>query len=33
MDINFEGEVAEEAKWRAERMAEMFKIKLNNKSL
>lgn len=29
VDINFKGKVAEEAKWRAEKMAQMFMHKLN----
>ncbi|RDK89181.1 group III truncated hemoglobin [Marinirhabdus gelatinilytica] len=32
IDENFKGKAADEAKWRAEKMAEMFLIKLNNKS-
>lgn len=32
MDKNFEGKVAEEAKWRAGKMAEMFMYKLNSNS-
>lgn len=29
LDENFEGETAEEARWRASKMAEMFEIKIN----
>ena len=32
MDKNFEGKVAEEAKWRASKMAEMFMYKLSSHS-
>ena len=32
LDENFKGKAADEAKWRAEKMAEMFLIKLNNQS-
>lgn len=32
IDKNFKGKVAEEAKWRASKMAEMFKYKLNSNS-
>jgi len=30
MDENFDGEIADEAKWRATKMAEMFQIKIEN---
>ena len=32
MDENFAGNIAEEAKWRAQKMAQMFLYKLNNNS-
>lgn len=32
MDENFAGKIAEEAKWRAQKMAEMFMYKLNSNS-
>ena len=33
LDENFKGKIAEEAKWRAKKMAEMFLIKLSNQSI
>ncbi|WP_346882654.1 group III truncated hemoglobin [uncultured Algibacter sp.] len=32
MDVNFKGKIAEEGKWRASKMAQMFMIKLNTNS-